>query len=62
MGDDVSSAIFADLESVCASIAQRRPLDPAIMRRVQERSESLRRQVPETNVVVELIREIRDEE
>lgn len=62
MTAEVQSAIIADMESVCASIAQQRPLDPAIARRVQERAESLRRQLPETNVAVELIREVRDDE
>jgi hypothetical protein len=42
--------IFADMESVCASIAEKRPLDPTIARRVQDRSESLRRHLPETYV------------
>ena len=53
--------IFADMESVCASIAEKRPLDPAIARRIQDRAESLRRHLPETNLAVELIREARDE-
>ncbi|HEX7378928.1 MAG TPA: hypothetical protein VF278_17540 [Pirellulales bacterium] len=53
--------VFADMESVCASIADKRPLDPAIARRIQERAELLRRRLPETNVAVELIREARDE-
>ena len=53
--------VFADMESVCASIAEKRPLDPAIARRIQDRAESLRRHLPETDMAVELIREARDE-
>lgn len=60
--DEISAAVFADMESVCASIAEQRPLDPTIARRVQDRAESLRRCLPETNVAVELIREVRDDE
>lgn len=62
MTAEVQSVFFTDMESVCASIADQRPLDPAIARRVQERAESLRRHLPETNVPVELIREVRDDE
>lgn len=62
MTAEIHSAIFADMESVSASIAEKRPLDPALARRVQERAESLRRHLPETNVAFELIREARDDE
>jgi hypothetical protein len=53
--------MMSDLEAICASIAAGRPIDPVIARRVQERSESLRKALPETNVAVELIREVRDD-
>ncbi|HUY87448.1 MAG TPA: hypothetical protein VMV10_01810 [Pirellulales bacterium] len=57
----IPAEIMHDLESLCASIAARRPVDPVVARRVQERSESLRKMLKETNVAVELIREVREE-
>ncbi len=56
----MTTEIFADLESLCASLAAHRPVDPVVACRVQERSESLRKQLNETNIAVDLIREIRD--
>jgi hypothetical protein len=57
----VPAEIMQDLESLCASVAGRRPVDPVVARRVQERAESLRKRLPETNIAVELIREAREE-
>jgi hypothetical protein len=53
-----------DLESLCASAALGRPVDPVVACRVQERAAKIRdelRTKGTTNVAVELIREIRDE-
>jgi hypothetical protein len=59
-----STQALQDLESLCASAAARRPVDPVVARRVQERAarvrEELRKKGP-TNVAVDLIREVRDE-
>ncbi|HEV7223418.1 MAG TPA: hypothetical protein VGN42_12000 [Pirellulales bacterium] len=57
----VSAEIMHDLEALCASVAARLPVDPVVARRVQERSESLRKHLKETNAAVELIREAREE-
>ncbi len=56
-----SAEIMEDLEVLCAALAARRPVDPVVARRVQERSESLRMRLKETNVAVELVREVREE-
>lgn len=53
--------IMQDLELLCACVAEGRPIDQAVARRVQERSESLRQQLQQTNVAVDSIREIREE-
>jgi hypothetical protein len=57
--------IMRDLESVCESVAAGRAVDPAVIRRVQERSESVRNELRkargELNVAVDLIRETREE-
>ncbi|HVC96771.1 MAG TPA: hypothetical protein VND64_24040 [Pirellulales bacterium] len=57
----ITTDIMSDLEALCASIAARRPVDPVVARRVQERSESFRKTLRETNIAVELVREVRDE-
>lgn len=57
----IPADIMQDLESLCASVAARHPVDPVVTRRVQERSESLQKRLPETNIAVELIREVREE-
>jgi hypothetical protein len=57
----ISAEIMLDLEALCASVAAGIPVDPVVARRVQERSESLRKQLKETNAAVELIREAREE-
>ena len=55
----------ADAEAVIASALSGRPLDPAVARRVMERSVALRdesaRKYGVREIAVELIREIRDE-
>ena len=61
MSTNTTSEIMADLEAISASIAAKRPVDPALARRVQERSEEIRKRLPETNIAVELIREARDQ-
>ena len=56
----IPAEIMQDIESLCASVAARRPVDPVVARRVEERSESLRELLHETNIAVELIREVRE--
>jgi hypothetical protein len=58
---------MADMEEVCRLIAQCQPVtDPALLKRVHERGEQVRRAMLEnhgvTNIAVDLIREVRDEE
>ena len=49
-----------DLAAVCQAIAQGKQLDPAIVKRVQDRSSALRRKF-DRELSVELIRSVRDE-
>jgi len=58
---------MADMEEVCRLVAEgKRVTDPALLKRIYERSEEVQRQVREKYGVVEwaveLIREARDEE
>jgi hypothetical protein len=58
---------MADMEEVCRLIAEgKRVTDPALRKRIYERSEQVRRAMLEkhgmTNIAVDLIREVRDEE
>jgi len=53
-----------DLEEVCRAAAERRPVDPAVSRRVRERANAVREELRKrgmTDVAVSLIREARDE-
>jgi hypothetical protein len=62
-GTDFASA--ADLDAVLKHVIAGTPIDPALFRRVRERSErmteELRRKYGELNVAVDLVREVRDE-
>jgi hypothetical protein len=58
---------MADREAICRLISQgQRVTDPALLKRIHERSEQVRREMFEkhgiTNIAVDLIREVRDEE
>jgi hypothetical protein len=58
---------MADMEEVCRLISEGKPVtDPALRTRIYERSEQVRRAMLEkhgvTNIAVDLIREVRDEE
>jgi hypothetical protein len=58
---------MADMEEVCQLVAEGKPVtDPALRKRIYERSEQVRRAMLEkhgvTNIAVDLIREVRDEE
>ncbi len=58
---------MADMEEVCRLVAEGKSItDPALRKRIYERSEQVRRAMLEkhgiTNIAVDLIREIRDEE
>jgi hypothetical protein len=60
----ISTQEIQDLESLCASAAAGRAVDPIVARRVQERAAKVREELQKkgpTNVAVDLIREVRDE-
>jgi hypothetical protein len=64
---DISTEEMADMEEVCRLISQgKRVTDPALRRRISDRAEQVRREMLEkhghTNIAVDLIREVRDEE
>jgi hypothetical protein len=63
----ISAEEMADMEEVCRLVAEGKPVsDPALRKRIYERSEQVRRAMLEkhgiTNIAVDLIREVRDEE
>jgi hypothetical protein len=58
---------MADMEEVCRLVAEgKRVTDPALLKRIRERSDEVRREMLArhglTNIAVDLIREVRDEE
>jgi hypothetical protein len=55
-----TNEIRADLEAVCRALAEKRPVDPHVAKRVRERSAELRREF-DSELSVELIRSIRKE-
>ncbi|HVC92953.1 MAG TPA: hypothetical protein VND64_04645 [Pirellulales bacterium] len=58
-----STAVMDDLKEVCAALAARRPVDSVVVRRVQERAETVKQEIRRkgvTNVAVDLIREARE--
>jgi hypothetical protein len=70
-GVDTPAAIppdeMADLEEVCRIVAEgKRVTDPELLKRIYARSEEVRREMFEkhgiTNIAVDLIREVRDED
>jgi hypothetical protein len=55
----------ADLEAICLALAEKRPVDPEVSKRVEERADKVRAEIARrglTNVAVELIREAREDE
>ena len=57
--------VMSDLEAVCAALAQRRPVDPVVAKRIHERATKVKDEIRRkgiTDVAVALVREIRDEE
>ncbi|HZW32296.1 MAG TPA: hypothetical protein VFF52_16405 [Isosphaeraceae bacterium] len=63
---DIPPEAMADLEEVCRLISEgKRVTDPALLKRISERSEEVQRRIREKYGVVEwavdLIREARDE-
>ena len=52
---------MADLEAISASVAAKTPVDPVVARRIQEQSAEIRKKLPQTNMAVELIREVRNQ-
>jgi hypothetical protein len=61
----IPADVLIDLELICESIAAKMPIDPVLARRVHERAEKARDELTqrngETNVAVDLIRELREE-
>jgi hypothetical protein len=63
----ISADEMADMEEVCRLISEGKPVtDPALLKRIHDRAEQVRRAMLEkhgvTNIAVDLIREARDEE
>lgn len=53
----------SDLQEICLALAEKRPIDPEVSRRVEERANKVRAEIARrgvTNIAVELIREVRD--
>jgi hypothetical protein len=63
--ETVQTDVMSDLEIVCAALAARRAVDPAVAQRINQRADEVKAQIRAkgiTNVAVSLVREIRDEE
>jgi hypothetical protein len=63
--DILATDVRGDLETVCAALAARRPVDPLVAQRVHQRAEQAKEEIRRkgiTDVAVALVREIRDEE
>jgi hypothetical protein len=56
-----NSQIAADLEAVCKSLAEHKPVDPEVLRRVHERRRTSDRPRFDRSVSLELLREAREE-
>ena len=61
MSTEITSQSVQDLEAVIAAASEGRPVDPQVAQRIKERSDTIRAQLPATNIAVELIREARDQ-
>jgi hypothetical protein len=65
MSTEVRTDAQADLEAICKAIAEKKPIDPAITRRVRERSRQAREELLRLHgvrdIAVELVREAREE-
>lgn len=60
MATETQTEALHDLESLMESAAARRPVDPAVVARVQHKADEIRKRLPETNVAVDLIRDARN--
>ena len=60
--DTSKSEVQADLESVMAAAVAGRPVDPVVAARVHAGADKIRKRLTQTNIVVELIREARDDQ
>lgn len=49
-----------DLETICKAVAEKKKIDPDLVKRVKERSDAIRRGASD-NLSVETLRSIRDE-
>jgi hypothetical protein len=54
------STEISDLEAICSALAEGRKIDPEIAKRVQSRSQELRKKFG-SEVSVELVRSVREE-
>jgi hypothetical protein len=60
----ITNEAKTDLEAVCLALAEKRPVDPEVVKRARERSEQLHRESGRKfaqELSVELLREVRDE-
>jgi hypothetical protein len=58
MSTDVETS--ADLKAIFAAVAQKKPVDPDVAKRVREKSEAVRRKFQE-ELSVKLLRSVREE-
>lgn len=56
-----STTTLDDLRATLEAIQTGKPLDPEVESRIRDRTDAVRRRLPETDVAVDLIREVRDE-
>jgi hypothetical protein len=65
MSTQVRTDAQADLEAICKAIVEKKPIDPAVSARVEERGKKARAELLRThgitNIAVDLVREARDE-
>lgn len=65
MSTEVRTDAQADLEAICKAIAEKKPIDPAVAARVEERAKKARAELLQThgitNMAVDLVREAREE-
>ncbi len=54
----------ADLEAICLALAEKRAVDPAVSKRIEERANLVREEIAKrgvTDIAVDLIREARED-
>jgi hypothetical protein len=58
---NIDSDALRDLRLLLESAAARTPVDSVVAKRVQERSQAIRKRLPESDIAVELVRDARDQ-